>query len=34
VAVQENNDLADRLLFGPGGENAGGANRPDTVNLA
>jgi hypothetical protein len=25
VAVQEDHDLARRLLLGPGGENAGGA---------
>ena len=34
VAVQEDHDLPHRLLFGPGGENAGCANRPDAVNLA
>ena len=34
VAVQEDHDLSHRLLFGPGGENAGGANRPDAINLA
>jgi hypothetical protein len=32
--VQENHDFSHRLLFDPGGENVGGANRPDTVNLA
>ena len=34
VAVQEDHDLPHRLLLGPGGENAGGANRPDAVDLA
>jgi hypothetical protein len=34
VAVQEDHDLSYGLLFGPGGENAGCANRPDAVNLA
>src|SRR5262249_49924459 len=34
VAVQENHDFPHRLLLGPGGENAGGANRSDTVDLA
>jgi hypothetical protein len=33
VAVQEDHDFPHRLLFGPGRENAGGANRPDTINL-
>jgi hypothetical protein len=26
--------LSHRLLFGPGREDTGGANRPDTINLA
>jgi|SRR5215471_7258534 len=34
VAVQENHDFAHGLLFGPGGENAGGPNRPDAFDLA
>ena len=34
VAVQEDHDLSHGLLFGPGGENAGCANRPDAINLA
>jgi hypothetical protein len=34
MAVQEDHDFANRLLFGPGGENAGGSNRPDALNLA
>jgi hypothetical protein len=34
MAVQENHDFPNRLLFGPGGENAGSANRPDAVDLA
>ena len=34
VAVQEDHDFPHRLLLGPGGENAGGANRPDAVDLA
>ena len=34
VAVQEDHDLPHRLLLGPGGENAGSANRPDAVDLA
>ena len=33
VAVQEDHDFPDCLLFCPGGKNAGGANRPDTVDL-
>jgi hypothetical protein len=33
VAVQENHDFPHRLLFGPSRENAGGANRPNTVDL-
>jgi hypothetical protein len=32
--VQEDHDFPYRLLLGPGGENAGGANRPDPVDLA
>jgi hypothetical protein len=32
-AVQEHL-LSHGLLFGPGGENAGCANRPDAINLA
>ena len=34
VAVQKDHDFPNGLLFGPGGENAGRANRPDTVDLA
>ena len=34
VAVQEHHDFPHRLLFGPGRENAGSANRPDAVDLA
>ena len=34
MAVQEQHDFPDGLLFGPGGQNAGGANRPDAVDLA
>src|SRR5436309_8488370 len=34
VAVQEDHDLPHRLLLRPGGENAGGANRTDTIDLA
>ena len=34
VAVQEHHDFPHRLLLGPGGENAGGANRADAVDLA
>ena len=34
VAVQEHHDFPHRLLLGPGGENAGGANRPDAIDLA
>jgi hypothetical protein len=34
VAVQKDHDLPNRLLFGPGGENASGANRTDTIDLA
>ena len=34
VAVQEHHDFPHRLLLGPGGENAGSANRSDAVNLA
>ena len=34
VAVQEHHDFPDRLLLGPGGENAGSANRSDAVDLA
>ena len=34
VAVQEHHDFPHRLLLGPGGENAGSANRPDAVDLA
>jgi hypothetical protein len=34
VAVQENHDFPHRLLFGPGPEDTGGTNRPDTINLA
>src|SRR5215510_558367 len=31
VAVQKDHDFTHDLLFGPGGENASRANRPDTV---
>ena len=34
VAVQEDHDLPHRLLLGPGGKDAGSANRPDAVDLA
>src|SRR5215510_10286747 len=34
MAVQENHDFPHRLLFSPGGENAGSPNRPDAVDLA
>src|SRR5215831_579507 len=34
VAVQKDHDFPHGLLFGPGGENAGRANRPDAVDLA
>jgi hypothetical protein len=34
MAVQEDHDLPNRLLLGPSGENAGSANRPDTLDLA
>jgi hypothetical protein len=34
VAMQEHHDFPHRLLLGPGGENAGSANRPDAVDLA
>jgi hypothetical protein len=34
VTVQEDYDLPDCLLLGPGGENVGGANRPDAVDFA
>jgi hypothetical protein len=34
VAVQEDHDLPHRLLFGPGGQNAGGTNRPNAIDLA
>jgi hypothetical protein len=34
VTVQEDHDFANRLLFGPGGENTGSSNRPDAFNLA
>ena len=33
VAVQEHHDFPHCLLLGPGGENAGGANRPNAVDL-
>src|SRR5512144_2602073 len=33
VAVQEDHDLADRLLIRPGGDDAVGALRPDTLDL-
>ena len=33
VAVQEDHDLADRLLIGPGGDDAVGALRADAVDL-
>src|SRR6516165_10719565 len=34
VAVQKDHDFPHRLLLGPGGEYAGGANWPDAVDLA
>ena len=33
MAVQEHHDLADRLLLGPGGRNATGSYRTDSVHL-
>src|SRR5262249_58140979 len=33
-AVQKDHDFPHGLLFGPGGENAGGTNRPDAIDLA
>src|SRR6266550_1868851 len=33
MAVQEHHDLADRLLLGPGGRNAAGSYRTDSVHL-
>jgi hypothetical protein len=34
MAVQEDHDFAHGLLFGPGGENAARANRPNAFDLA
>ena len=34
VAMQEHHDFPHRLLLGPGGKDAGGANRADAVDLA
>jgi hypothetical protein len=34
MAVQEDHDFANRLLFGPGGEDAGGSNRTDAFDFA
>jgi hypothetical protein len=34
MAVQEHHDFPYRLLLGPGGENAGSANRSDALDLA
>src|SRR6266550_7254395 len=34
VAVQKDHDFPHSLLFGPGCENAGPANRPDAIDLA
>src|SRR5262249_35313476 len=34
LAVQKDHDFPLGLLFGPSGENAGRASRPDTVDLA
>jgi hypothetical protein len=34
VAVQEDHDFPHRFLFSPGGENAGGTDRPDAIDLA
>jgi hypothetical protein len=31
MAVQEDHDFPNRLLLGPGGENAGGTNGSDAV---
>src|SRR6266516_5743200 len=33
MAVQEDHDLADRLLLGPGGRDAAGAHRTDAIHL-
>src|SRR6266536_2793305 len=33
MAVQEDHDLADRLLLGPGGRDAAGSYRTDAVHL-
>ena len=33
VAVQEDHDLPHRLLFRPGGQNAGATNRPDAIDF-
>ncbi len=32
MAVQEDHDLADRLLLGPGGRDAAGSHRTDAVH--
>jgi hypothetical protein len=34
VAVQKDHDFPHRLLFSPGREDAGSANRPDAIDLA
>jgi hypothetical protein len=34
MAVQEDHDFPYRLLLGPGGKDAGSANRPDAIDLA
>jgi hypothetical protein len=34
MAVQERHDFPDRFLFGPRGQNAGRANRPNAVDFA
>ena len=34
MAVQEDHDFAHGLLLGPGGKDAGSANRPDADDLA
>jgi hypothetical protein len=34
MAVQEDHDLPHRLLFGPGGQNAGRTDWPDAIDFA
>jgi hypothetical protein len=34
VAVREDHDFTHRLLLGPGGQDAGSANRTDAIDLA